>query len=112
MQDLRHQYENEIESTVYKFEHQIRQLTEENDQLINQNKDLLQLNEKYTKEIESLKQKTIENLQRLKSTQEREIVERIKEEVSKMKECYDTDMSNMRDSKYALEKVPDLSLEI
>lgn len=105
LDDVRFQYENEMKSLIFKYEKEIQKFNEESNTLINQNKELLETNEKHRKEIDSLKRKLRENLHLLQSSQENEIIDRIKDELSKMKTHYEIELSTLRESKCVLEKV-------
>ncbi|XP_065220407.1 putative leucine-rich repeat-containing protein DDB_G0290503 [Planococcus citri] len=109
MDEMKQRFESELESVTSTLNSELQKANLENNALICQNKELLQINEKHIAEISSLKKQLAENVYLLQNQnlQESDIIDKIKEELSRMKNRYETEVNSFRDDKYVLEKTVD-----
>lgn len=107
LEELEAEYEERIKSIHLHHDEEVEKLNRENHLLIEQNKELLQAEEKSSKENGSLKHQLNEIMRTLQNDgkAEAEAMDKIREELSKMKTCHDIEVSALRENKMILEEV-------
>lgn len=97
-------YENRIQNIISNYEKTVQEFSDEKLVLLSQINELKEINEKYKKETDILKANFVKELENLQADQEID-VDKIKEELTKMKIVHETEVAKLEEVNVLLEKV-------